>query len=136
MKTYSISIHPKANIVYCYVSIGETANHALANLSFEIRNCLRLLNNDNSDYNKLLEVLKVIRKYWRYTLGSFNKEKWIKVSCVSIKAMQVSYDIPLTPIIVSYDNEYRLTYTSNHYKFYEKIPSRNKPNKIGARPGN
>lgn len=129
-KLYSISIHPCNGVGYCFVTIGENANHAISTLSFSIRTCLKA--GVDPEHENLKETLNVIRKYWRYTKSSSrDAQRWAdypKVIVVETTAVKASYDAPLIPCkLWSSETKPRLTMTCNHHTLHEIIHPRNKP---------
>jgi len=129
MKLYSISIHPRNGIGYCFVTKGDNADHALSVLSHSIRICLKA--GVDPEREHLLETLRVIRKPWRHTKNARNFDRddaYPKVIAVEANAVKASYDAPLIPCKVwSSDKSNRLTMTCNHHTLHEIIHPRSKP---------
>lgn len=105
-KSFRIMVHPKSGICHTFVALGETQNHALAELSLSLRQGLiicnaRLKGGDltdaqyvERDIKNYKEILRCIRKPGRYCKTDYNLPNpgWIKVKVKEItKAITVAY---------------------------------------------
>lgn len=109
MNTYYITLSPSTGISIGFVALGETENHALAELSLSLRQANKIfdahlsINDSSSSFyvqkkQRNVELLRTLRKPGRYAADRINfyqGHKWPK-----IKIKQVT-----RAIVAAYVNE-------------------------------
>lgn len=107
MKTYQINIAPSTGVGIGFVAVGESENHALAELSKSLRDSIKIFNArialgpamDKSIHlskkERNLEILRTLRKPGRhaYQKDDFYRPKsWPKVTVTEVtRAITTSY---------------------------------------------
>lgn len=107
MKAYHINIAPSTGVGIGFVAVGETENHALAELSKSLRDSIKIFNArielgptmDKSIHlrkkERNLEILRTLRKPGRYAFQKddfYRPKSWPKVTVTEItRAIATSY---------------------------------------------
>jgi preprotein translocase subunit Sss1 len=107
MNTYHINVAPRTGVGIGFVGIGETENHALAELSRSLRESIKIfkahiqeghpMNKDiyRRKLERNLEILRTIRKPGRFAMQKndfYSPRSWPKVTVVQItRSISASY---------------------------------------------